>query len=101
MDIQISSNFERYSSRLSQSLAWRSTTGIAEVVGMGAYIDQTKLTLPEDPSEMGMVMRNGRRERINRPRATGDALVFETTQQRASKAVETLTYGEPQVEKIH
>ena len=93
-------SFDKYSQRLPQSLAWRSTTAIAEVVGMGAYINPNNMTVPEDPNDMGMVMRNGRRERVSGPRRTGDPLVWATTQMRASDAVREHVYGPPEVEKI-
>ncbi|KOO22794.1 hypothetical protein Ctob_004597 [Chrysochromulina tobinii] len=82
------SDYQKYSGFLSESLAWRSTTGIGYVVGKGAYVDPTKMVVPENPSEMGMVMRNGRRERINRPRATGDQLHFSTAQQLVNNAID-------------
>lgn len=94
-------NYEVYASQLPKSLAWRSSTGIGNVVGMGAYIDPTKMTVPENPSDMGMVMRNGKRERVNRPRNDGERLVWQTTQQRSSQAVEEAAFGKPETETIH
>ena len=84
-------NYEKYSGQVSQSLAWRTSSSISNVVGMGAYIDPTKTTVPRNPAEMGMIMRNGRRERVNRARKMGDPLVFETTQQRSNAAIESLS----------
>jgi len=54
------------------------------VSGMGAYIDPTSTRVPP-VAEMGIIMRNGRRERIDRPRSDGDPLMWETSGQMMSR----------------
>ena len=77
-------NFDKFSSQLPASLAFRTSSQQQAVSGMGAYIDARKMTVPKDPADMGMIMRNGRRERIDRDRRLGDPLMWETSSMRMS-----------------
>jgi len=76
------SNFDRYSKELPPSLAFRCSTRKQMVEGVGGYVNPTKLTVPEDPSKMGMVMRHGRLVRLNRPRKEG-GVEWKTSSERA------------------
>ena len=64
-------NFERYGRELPPTLAMRPTTITSMVQGMGAFIDQDNLKAPKDLMQLGVVMRNGRPQRIERARTLG------------------------------
>lgn len=65
------SNYEKYSGELPPSLAFRSSTRKAMVDGVGGFIDPNNLTVPENPADMGFIMKNGRLTRMDRPRING------------------------------
>jgi len=80
---------------LPKSLAWRTSSQQMSVSGMGAYIDPKSNRVPP-VAEMGIIMRNGRRERIDRPRRDGDPLLWETSVQmmyRYRSAPETMKFS--------
>jgi hypothetical protein len=76
-------NFEKYSKELPPSLAFRTSTRQAMVQGVDAFIDPKNMKTPEDPREMGVIMRNGRIMKLERPRRNGDPAFWETSSQRA------------------
>ena len=54
-----------------EAFAMRPTTITSMVQGMGAFIDQDNLKAPKDLMQLGVVMRNGRPQRIERRRTLG------------------------------
>eukprot|EP00322_Chrysochromulina_rotalis_P029624 CAMPEP_0115850138 /NCGR_PEP_ID=MMETSP0287-20121206/11809_1 /TAXON_ID=412157 /ORGANISM="Chrysochromulina rotalis, Strain UIO044" /LENGTH=139 /DNA_ID=CAMNT_0003304125 /DNA_START=20 /DNA_END=439 /DNA_ORIENTATION=+ len=96
------SNFDIYSKQLPPSLAWRTSSGITNVIGMGAYINPKEMTVPLDPvKDMGMIMRGGRRVFVNRLRNDGETVVWETTQERSSRPIREHVYGKPEVQSYN
>ena len=89
------SPFERYSKDLPASLAFRPTTITAMVQGRGGFIDPKVLEGGLKPSEMGVMMQNGKLTRMNRPRISGGS-EWQTSAERLSA---WRTY--PNSEKIH
>lgn len=53
------------------------------VQGMGGFIDVNNLTAPENPRAMGVAMRDGRSEMLQRPRRNGPAFLWQTSSERA------------------
>ena len=50
---------------------------------MDSGIDPRNMKAPEDPREMGVVMRNGRIMKVDRPRRNGDSYFWQTSSERA------------------
>lgn len=75
--------YDRYSGELDPSLAFRTSTKTAMVQGMGGFINPAEMKAAERPREMGVIMKNGRMMRLNRPRATGEPAFWETSSERA------------------
>ena len=75
-------NFKKYNKELDPSLAFRCSTRKGMVEGIGAFIDPNNLTVPENPSDMGFIMKNGRLTRMERPRRNGDPAFWQTSSER-------------------
>ena len=82
-DDEENTNYEKYAHELPPSLAYRASTQKDMVHGLGAFIDPKNMKAPEDPRQMGVVMRNGRIMKVDRPRRNGDAYFWQTSSERA------------------
>ena len=76
-------NFDKYSKELPPTLAFRCSTQLQMVQGVGGYVDPKNMTTPENPREMGFIMRNGRLTRMDRPRRNGDPAFWKTSSETA------------------
>ena len=95
------SNYEKYEKELPASLAWRTSTQQQNCSGMGAYINPKTNPIPENPRDMGMAMRNGRRELVPRERKTGESLMWETASMRMSAYHDkTSVHHDPEILKL-
>lgn len=82
--------FDKYKDELPPSLAYRASTRKGMVEGLGAFIDETNMSWPEDPTSMGVRMKEARVQRLDRPRRDGDPLQFQTSYQRQFEYLQTV-----------
>lgn len=73
--------YEKYHKELPESLAFRPSTIKGMVEGIGAFIKPERI--PENPLEMGVMMRNGKLVRVNRDRRIGGS-EWRTSAERAN-----------------
>ena len=68
-----------YVEELPTSLAWSTSTQTMMVTGLAGEVIAAELAaVPEDLTSMGVVLRKGRRERLNTQRTWGDPLQWQT-----------------------
>jgi hypothetical protein len=80
---RLSFSQEKFNKELDPSLAFRTSSKTAMVQGVGGFINPDAMQAAERPREMGVIMKNGRMQRLNRPRATGEPAFWETSTERA------------------
>ena len=77
-----------YVEELPTSLAWSTSTQTMMVTGLAGEVIAAELAaVPEDLTSMGVVLRKGRRERLNTQRTWGDPLQWQTASLSASEQV--------------
>ena len=80
---RLSFSQEKFNKELDPSLAFRTSSKTAMVQGVGGFINPDAMQAAERPREMGVIMKNGRMQRLNRPRATGEPAFWEPRTERA------------------
>jgi len=70
--------YEKYNQELPKSLAYRTTTLQGMVEGMGGIIDSKSLG-PPDHHSCGVIMKDGKVERLPRARINGNPSFFQTS----------------------
>lgn len=71
--------FARYNKEVPENLAFRTSTKLAMVAGVGGYIDPDNMRMPSDPGKMGVTLRGGQVIRVDRPRREGEPLIWQTS----------------------
>ena len=80
-----------YRAALPDSLSWRTTTQTMMVGGLAGEVTEEELAkVPLDLTSQGIILKKGRRERLNEQRRYGDLLKWET----ASMSANVTVFGE-------
>ena len=74
---------DKFNPELEPSLAFRTSSKTSMIQGIGGFINPGEMQAAERPREMGVIMKNGRLQRLNRPRAAGEPAFWETSTERA------------------
>ena len=76
-------SYEKFNKELDPSLAFRTSTLTSMVTGVGGFINPGDMQAHVRPRPMGVVMKNGRMMRLNRPRNMGEPAFWQTSSERA------------------